>query len=71
MYVENKNIKELLIEIKTIFLWLCMSVDNETVSLKFRFQLLVSLLETEMARSFCKTFSIHIGNECSSIRKQM
>ena len=71
MYVENKNIKELLIKIKTIFLWLCISVDNETVSLKFRFQLLVSLMETEMARSFCKTFSIHTGHDCSNIRKQL
>ena len=60
MYVENKNIKEFLIEMKTICLWLCMSVDNETFSLKLRLQLLVSLLETEMVRSFCKTFSSDI-----------
>ena len=70
-YVVNKNIKEVLIKMKTIFLWLFMSVDNETFSLKFRFQLLVRLLETEMARSFCKTFSIHIGHDCSNIRQQL
>jgi len=35
-YVVNKNTKEMLIKIKIIFLWLRMSVDNETVSLKFR-----------------------------------
>jgi len=32
----NKNIKDALIKMKTIFLWLCMSVDNETVYLNFR-----------------------------------
>jgi len=32
----NKNIKDVLIKMKTICLWLCMSVDNETVSLNFR-----------------------------------
>ena len=71
MYVENKNIKEFLIEMKTICLWLCMSVDNETFSLKLRLQLLVSLLETEMVRSFCKTFSSDIWPDCSNIRQQL
>jgi len=32
----STTIKEVLIKMKTIFLWLCMSVDNETVSLKVR-----------------------------------
>jgi hypothetical protein len=35
-YVVNKNIKKVLMKIKTIFLWLSMSVDNETISLNFR-----------------------------------
>ena len=42
--VVNKNIREVLIKVKTIFLWLCMSVYNETVSLNFGLKLLGSLL---------------------------
>ena len=35
--VVNKNIKEMVIKIKKLFLWLCMSVNNGTVSFNFGF----------------------------------
>jgi hypothetical protein len=35
-YSVTVDITKLFIKMKTIFLWLCRSVDNERISLKFR-----------------------------------